>query len=92
MTAVKRLIIADSHVGQGVNDSAAMANFVGAAVEAGVGEIIYLGDSFQYFIGMSKFWTTALIEVLEAWRIARGRGVRIVAIEGNRIIVESAKP
>ncbi len=84
ITAVKRLIIADSHVGQRSDDSAAMTEVIGRAVEVGVDEIIYLGDSFQYFIGMSKFWTTALTEVLDAWRVVRARGVRIVAIEGNR--------
>ena len=84
MTTVKRLIIADSHVGQRTNDAAAMIRMVGKAADTGVGEIIYLGDSFQYLIGMSKFWTTALNEVMGAWRKARREGIRVVAIEGNR--------
>lgn len=84
MTAVKRLIIADSHIGQRENDSTAMTRMVNRAAEEGVGEIVYLGDSFQYLIGMSKFWTSSLIEVLEVWKDVRSRGMRIVAIEGNR--------
>jgi len=84
MSAVKRLIIADSHVGQGADDADAMSSLVRRAAASGVDEVIYLGDSFQYLIGMSKFWTTALREVMESWREVRRRGVRIVVIEGNR--------
>lgn len=81
---VKRLIIADSHIGQGVDDAGAMCSLVRRAAASGVQEVIYLGDSFQYLIGMSKFWTTALREVIEAWREVRQQGVSIVIIEGNR--------
>jgi len=82
--SVKRLIIADSHVGQGKDDAAAMSALVHRAIAEGVGEIVYLGDAFQYLIGMSKFWTSSLHEVMESWREARRRDVRIVVIEGNR--------
>ncbi len=82
--AVKRLIIADAHVGQGKDDAAAMSALVRRAAGDGVREIIYLGDGFQYLIGMSKFWTAGLREVMEAWREVRARGVRIVVVEGNR--------
>ena len=58
MTIVKRLIIADSHVGQGKDDAAVMSALVRRAAEEGVGEVVYLGDAFQYLIGMSKFWTS----------------------------------
>ena len=81
---VKRLIIADSHVGQGVDDAGAMCSLVRRAAASGVEEVIYLGDSFQYLIGLSKFWTTALREVIESWREVRRQGVRVVIIEGNR--------
>jgi len=84
MTAVKRLIIADSHVGQGDDDAGAMSLLIRRAADDGVGEIIYLGDAFQYLIGMSKFWTTSLREVMEAWREVRASGVRVVVVEGNR--------
>jgi UDP-2,3-diacylglucosamine hydrolase len=84
MSAVKRLIIADSHIGQGTDDAASMNSLVRRAADEGVGEVIYLGDAFQYLIGMSKFWTKAHGVVMEAWRDARRRGVRIVVIEGNR--------
>jgi UDP-2,3-diacylglucosamine hydrolase len=84
MSAVKRLIIADSHIGQGSEDATAMSSLVRRAVAHGVEEVIYLGDAFQYLIGMSKFWTSALHEVMGAWREARRNGVRIVIIEGNR--------
>lgn len=82
--SVKRLIIADSHVGQGVDDADAMSSLVRRAAVSGVKEVIYLGDGFQYLIGMTKFWTAALREVMESWREARSNGVRIVIIEGNR--------
>jgi UDP-2,3-diacylglucosamine hydrolase len=81
---VKRLIIADAHVGQGVHDAAEMSSLVRRAAADGVEEVIYLGDAFQYLIGMSKFWTAALREVMGSWREVRRRGVRVVVIEGNR--------
>ena len=84
MTGVKRLIIADSHVGQGEDDAGAMGALVRRAAAEGVSEIIYLGDGFQYLIGMSKFWTTSLRKVMEGWREVRAGGVRIVVVEGNR--------
>lgn len=84
ISGVKRLIIADSHVGQGADDAAVMSALVRRAVDADVAEIVYLGDAFQYLIGMSKFWTPALLEVIESWRAARRDGVRIVVLEGNR--------
>jgi UDP-2,3-diacylglucosamine hydrolase len=84
MTSVKRLIIADAHVGQGTDDAAAMSRFIERADAGGVGEVIYLGDAFQYLIGMSKFWTTGLRTVMNSWREVRRHGVRVVVIEGNR--------
>ncbi len=81
---MKRLIIADAHVGQGEGDAPLMSALVDRAAGDGVGELIYLGDAFQYLIGMSKFWTGSLCRVIESWRAARKQGVRIVLIEGNR--------
>jgi UDP-2,3-diacylglucosamine pyrophosphatase LpxH len=84
MTAVERLIIADAHVGQRSGDSSDMATMLLEARRRGVMEVIYLGDAFQYLIGMSKFWTAGVREVMAAWRELRTGGVRIVVIEGNR--------
>jgi len=81
---VKRLIIADAHVGQGTDDCRAMTSLVERAGASGVGELIYLGDAFQYLIGMSKFWTTGVHRVLECWRQARSDGMEIGIVEGNR--------
>jgi UDP-2,3-diacylglucosamine hydrolase len=81
---MKRLIIADSHVGQSDGDAAAMCDHVRLAAESGFGEVIYLGDAFQYLIGMSKFWTDSVRQVLQCWRQVRGRGVRVRLVEGNR--------
>lgn len=83
-TSVKRLIIADAHVGQGTDDCRAMISLVERAAINGVGEIIYLGDGFQYLIGMSKFWTTGVREVLASWSRARSGGMVIGIVEGNR--------
>jgi UDP-2,3-diacylglucosamine hydrolase len=81
---VKRLIIADSHIGQGENDATVMSSLVRRAATQGVNEIVYLGDGFQYLIGMSKFWTSGLRKVMDSWRDVRRHGVRIAVIEGNR--------
>lgn len=84
MAVVKRLIIADAHVGQRPGDAADMISMLLKAGDSGVTEIIYLGDGFQYLIGMSKFWTVGVVEVIAAWRRLRRAGVRIGIIEGNR--------
>jgi len=84
MAAVKRLIIADAHVGQRSGDAADMVSMLEAAYDRGVREIIYLGDGFQYLIGMSKFWTRGVGDVLDGWRRLRRDGVRIGVVEGNR--------
>ena len=79
-----RLIIADAHVGHGGTDADDMVRLVARAADAGVGELIYLGDAFQYLIGMAKFWTPGVRRVLGQWDRVRQRGVRVVLIEGNR--------
>ena len=84
MAAVKRLIIADAHVGQRTGDANAMVSMLRNAGEDGVTEIIYLGDGFRYLVGMSKFWTSAVRQVMSVWRELRSAGVRIGIIEGNR--------
>jgi UDP-2,3-diacylglucosamine hydrolase len=84
MAVVKRLIIADAHVGQRTDDVADMVSMLLNARDSGVTEIIYLGDGFQYLIGMSKFWTAGVIEVIETWRLLRRSGVSIGVVEGNR--------
>jgi len=81
---VTRLIIADAHVGHAGRDAADMVQVVGRAAEAGFRELIYLGDAFQYLIGMAKFWTPAVQTVLLEWDRVRRRGMTIGLIEGNR--------
>jgi UDP-2,3-diacylglucosamine pyrophosphatase LpxH len=81
---VKRLIIADSHLGQSPGDIKDMIDLLGRAVAGGVAEVIYLGDAFQYLVGMTKFWTSAVREVLGTWKETRNSGVRVVIVEGNR--------
>lgn len=81
---VKRLIVADAHVGQRPGDAQEMAQLVRRLPEQGFFELVYLGDAFQYLIGMSKFWTSAVREVMEAWELARSQGLKVGLIEGNR--------
>ena len=84
MAGVKRLIIADAHIGQRTGDAADMTSMLLNAHDLGVMEIIYLGDGFQYLIGMSKFWTAGVVDVMSVWRQLRAKGVRIGVVEGNR--------
>jgi UDP-2,3-diacylglucosamine hydrolase len=84
MLAMRRLIIADAHLGQRPGDVAVMLSLLDRAADAGIRELMYLGDAFQYLIGMSKFWTGAVHEVLGAWDRMRADGVRVVVVEGNR--------
>lgn len=77
-------MIADAHVGQRPGDAEEMAALVRTARDQGVAEIVYLGDAFQYLIGMEKLWTRSVRTVLDAWDEVRSGGVRIVLIEGNR--------
>jgi len=84
MAGVESLIIADAHVGQRPGDAADMVSMLLRAHDLGVTDIIYLGDGFQYLIGMSKFWTEGVVEVMSTWRRLRASGVRIGVVEGNR--------
>lgn len=81
---VNRLIVADAHVGTVAGDADKMCSLVRRVPSQGFRELIYLGDAFQYLIGMSKFWTRSVRQVLEAWQDVRAQGTRIVLIEGNR--------
>ena len=84
MPRVRRLIVADAHLGQRPGDAAVMVALLERAAAAGVGEVVYLGDGFQYLIGMSKFWTSAVRDVLAVWDRLRRQGVRVAVVEGNR--------
>ncbi len=81
---LRRWVIADAHVGQRPGDHVEMAELVLRAGAEGVGEIIYLGDAFQYLVGMEKLWTRAVCTVIRAWDQVRSRGMRVVLVEGNR--------
>jgi UDP-2,3-diacylglucosamine pyrophosphatase LpxH len=78
------MIIADAHVGQRPGDAQAMVDLVTRLPDQGFIELIYLGDAFQYLIGMSKFWTRSVREVMASWQDVRKQGLRIVIVEGNR--------
>jgi len=81
---VQRLILADPHLGQRRADVEAMVALLDRARDAGIGEIVYLGDVCQYLIGMSKLWTDGVRTLLSAWERLRRQGLRIVVVEGNR--------
>lgn len=76
--------MADCHVGQRPGDAAAMVDWLHRAAAIGCGEVVYLGDAFQYLIGMSKFWSAGVRQVVGAWRELRDAGIRVALIEGNR--------
>ena len=81
---MQRLVIADPHLGQSPGDLSRMGGLLEAAREAGVGEVIYLGDVCQYLIGMPKFWPPVVHGLLALWDGLRSSGVRVGLIEGNR--------
>jgi len=81
---MRRLIVADAHLGQRRGDAEVMVALLERAGAAEVGEVVYLGDGFQYLIGMSKFWTGAVRDVLAVWDRLRAGGVRVAVVEGNR--------
>ncbi len=78
------MVIADAHLGQRAGDVEEMVALVRSLPGEGFGELVYLGDVFQYLIGMEKFWTVGVRRVLWAWAEARAAGVRVVLVEGNR--------
>jgi len=81
---VRRLIVADAHLGQRTGDLDHMVELLERAAVAGVGEVIYLGDVCQYLIGISKLWTSTTRSLVAAWDEARAAGIRIAVVEGNR--------
>lgn len=80
----RRLIIADAHVGTVSGDAEAMVDLLEQAKAGDIREIIYLGDTFQYLIGMSKFWTRSVESVLACWDNLRTDGLTVRLLEGNR--------
>ncbi len=76
--------MADCHIGQRPGDAGEMTGWLRSAAAAGCAEVIYLGDAFQYLIGMSKFWNSGIREVIGTWRELRRAGMRIMIVEGNR--------
>jgi len=81
---VKRLIIADAHLGQGDHDQEDMALMLECARTMKVEEVVYLGDVCQYLIGYTKFFSQTVTALIACWRRLRHAGMRIVLIEGNR--------
>jgi len=61
-----------------------MVDLVERAGNAGIGEIVYLGDAFVYLIGMRKFWTRSVERVIAGWSRFRAGGRMIHLLEGNR--------
>ena len=46
--------------------------------------LICLGDLFKVWLAMPKFWTDAHRRVMDAFRMHRERGSKVVFVAGNR--------
>ena len=46
--------------------------------------LICLGDLFKVWLAMPKFWTDAHRRVMDAFRMHRDRGSKVVFVAGNR--------
>jgi len=69
-----------------------MGELLGRSEREGVEEVIFLGDVFQYLIGMDKFWTQAHRKIMAIWEELRIAGRRIILIEGNRDFFLDSRP
>lgn len=81
---MRRALLADLHLGQVEGDYGRFAALVGQLPESGVAELVLAGDVFRTLVGLPRFWTPSVRQTLELLAHLRGRGVRVVWVEGNR--------
>jgi UDP-2,3-diacylglucosamine pyrophosphatase LpxH len=81
---VLRAVLADLHLGQFENDLERFGGVIGELAEAGVGEVVFLGDLFRTLVGFPRFWGAEVRCGLGELGRLRRAGVRIVLVEGNR--------
>lgn len=79
-----RAVVTDLHLGQAPGDEERFTATLAALERRGVGEVVLLGDTFRALVGFERFWDETVRAELAALAVLRGRGVRVVMVEGNR--------
>jgi UDP-2,3-diacylglucosamine hydrolase len=77
-------VIADSHLGGPGGDVEPLLGQLESALDAGMRDVVLLGDVFQAWVGLPRFETPPIRRLVEACAALRRRGVWIAYVEGNR--------
>ncbi len=75
-------LVADSHLGAAQAPPEGFIAMLRALPQARA--VVFLGDLFQVWLGLPKFWDPSARAVLGAFGALRAQGVRIIFIVGNR--------
>jgi UDP-2,3-diacylglucosamine pyrophosphatase LpxH len=81
---VRVALLADSHLSGPGGPAGPLVAQLQALPDQGCDRLVLMGDMFQAWIGSPRFETADIVQVVEALRGLRRRGLRIDYVEGNR--------
>jgi UDP-2,3-diacylglucosamine pyrophosphatase LpxH len=81
---VRVALLADSHLSGPGGPAGPLVAQLRALPDEGCDRLVLMGDMFQAWIGSPRFETADIVQVVEALRGLRRRGLRIDYVEGNR--------
>ncbi len=77
-------LIADAHIGGPGGPAGPLVEQLDALGPSACDNLVLMGDLFHVWVGDPRYETPEIVEVVDALRRLRGRGVRVDYIEGNR--------
>lgn len=77
-------VVADAHLGGPGGPPGPLLEQLRALPEAGCSHLVLLGDIFQTWVGLPRFETPEIMEVVRVLEELRERGMRVSYVEGNR--------
>jgi UDP-2,3-diacylglucosamine pyrophosphatase LpxH len=81
---VRVALLADSHLSGPGGPAGPLVAQLQALPDQGCDRLVLMGDMVQAWIGSPRFETADIVQVVEALRGLRRRGLRIDYVEGNR--------
>ena len=85
-------LLADAHLSGPGGPAGPLIAQLAALPDAGCRRLVVMGDLFQAWVGLGRFETADIAEVVAALRALRRRGLRIDYVEGNRDFFLAGSP
>jgi UDP-2,3-diacylglucosamine pyrophosphatase LpxH len=85
-------LLADAHLSGPGGPAGPLVRQLAALPDAGCRRLVVMGDLFQAWVGLGRFETADIAEVVAALRALRRRGLRIDYVEGNRDFFLAGSP